>query len=125
MHKCQLPPMVYKKMKLGFMEGNVNLRKWRTNCEELRAIIDGPENSEVRSGGWISRESVEEENRVKLTDSGQKIRCIGTEWNEEAERNILRVLASYYNSLKLIQPVIIKTRLLFHAEVMCCEFEVG
>ena len=91
-----------------FLEANFNLRKWRTNDERLRQIID-------------------ESKEVNISDNvGDKL--LGIPWNEYTDtfeidisefvpanadlkftkRKILKVIAGFYDPVGFIQPVIVQ-----------------
>ena len=106
----------FKKVKQRFLEGNMVLRKWRTNDENLRKYIHEQEN-------------IDEGSRKELI--GDKV--LGVIWKEDIDklvfdvkvcvqnalsypptkRNVLRVIAGIYDPLGLIQPIIVKLKLLF------------
>ena len=106
----------FKKVKQRFLEGNMVLRKWRTNDENLRKYIHEQEN-------------IDEGSRKELI--GDKV--LGVIWREDMDklvfdvkacvqnalsypatkRNVLRVIAGIYDPLGLILPIIVKLKLLF------------
>ena len=109
---------LYKKIKLRFLDASFNVRKWKTNSLELQNYIDKMERS-------ISPSSD--------IQSNYKTKVLGIEWgtiNEylsysfedlvesfksvlPTKRSILGLIAKFYDPVGLIQPVIIKLKLLF------------
>ena len=116
---------LYKKIKVRFIEANFNLRKWRTNNEELRNIINKNENN--------NKEEVIDKNKEEKNNNGCFEKVLGIKWDENKDlllfdimnilkksielpptkRNILKLIASIYDPVGYLQPVIVKFRLLF------------
>ena len=109
---------LYKKIKLRFLDASFNVRKWKTNSLELQNYIDKMERS-------ISPSSD--------TQNSDKTKVLGIAWDTindylvysfedlvesfksvlPTKRSILGVIAKFYDPVGLIQPVIIKLKLLF------------
>ena len=105
----------YKKAKLRFLEGKFNLRKWRTNDERLRKFIEEEEVASDDVMGCI----------------GDKV--LGVKWDEikdefvidlsaiveeasnllPTKRNVLKIIASIYDPLGLVQPTVVSLKILF------------
>ena len=105
--------MLYRKLKLRFLEGQLHLRKWRTNDENLRQIFNTENQDETNL----------------LTPS----KILGVMWDETRDvliydfddiiseaiqlsptkRNILRILAMFYDLLGVTQPIIMSLKILF------------
>ena len=110
---------LYNNIKSRFNEAQFNVRKWRTNNEELRAII----NKKEKINNNINNNNTSRKNE----------KVLGIAWNEDndtlilgvnelfesviniepTKRNILRVIASVYDPMGYIQPIIIKLKILF------------
>ena len=102
----------YYKSKSRFAEANFQLRKWRTNSPELRNT-------------FMKNEGVSDDNL------GGKI--LGIRWNEAEDtlcinldefipsditikvtkRNILSVIAGFFDPIGLIQPIAIQMKIIF------------
>ena len=93
----------YYKSKSRFAEANFQLRKWRTNSPELRNT-------------FMKNEGVSDDNL------GGKI--LGIRWNEAefipsditikvTRRNILSVIAGFFDPIGLIQPILIQMKIIF------------
>ena len=114
-------------MKSRFLESSFNIRKWRTNNRELKEIIN--ESEQV---------IYQQENFVQ---SGDKV--LGIKWDEEKDqlildiinpilesmssdnvtkRTILKTLASIYDPMGYLQPVLVKFKILFQA---ICKTNIG
>ena len=110
---------LYKKVKFWFYEASFNVRKWRTSDIKLREFI-------------TSKEKVNDVNiKDELTICDEKV--LGIVWRErednliidlrdyvmEAEsyrvtkRNVLKVIAGFYDPVGWVQPVILKFKILF------------
>ena len=106
-------------MKERFLDINFNLRKWRSNNEHLRCII---ENSEKLFNN---------ERNVNLVNHNDKV--LGVVWNDlddvlmfnvremfmdaleiiPTKLNILKLIASAYDPIAFLQPIRIKLKMLF------------
>ena len=121
--------LLYKNMKERFLDANVNIRKWCTNNENLPNIIEYSEK-------LYKKENLVNKNDKVLGD------CNGTRthshviciiWNDlddilvfdvkemfkdalhinPTKRNILKVIASAYDPIRVLQPIWIKLKILF------------
>ena len=101
---------LFKRLKIRFLEGLFFLRKWRTNDPKLRSLI-----------------SENPENEVKPS------KILGTIWNEiddtiifdfkeiiefseslaATKRNVLKILAMFYDPIGFLQPIIINQKIIF------------
>ena len=108
--------LLCRNMKERFLDANFNIRKWRTNNNRLRNIIEYSENLN------------KEENFVNHTD-----KVLGITWNDlgdilifevkemfkdvlhvnPTKRNILKAIASAYDPIGFLQPVWINLKILF------------
>lgn len=100
---------LFKKLQLRFLEGHFWLRKWRTNNAELRKRINGV--SECKS----SREKIL---GLLWNDDTDELIFDFTELLETAKtlaptkRNVLKIIASFYDPLGLLQPMVSSMKIL-------------
>jgi hypothetical protein len=107
---------VYKKVKQRFLEGNLNVRKWRTNNEKLQEFINKKENNNIGDQKvlgitWDEKKDnfiINLENYVKEAEK-----------YKVTKRNVLRVIAGVYDPIGFIQPIVIKLKNLF--QEICCK----
>ena len=110
---------LFKKLKIRFAEANFNLRKWRTNDPKLRQLINESSQS--------NQETTQMDQKCEATKQ------LGVLWNENTDellfdlkqpvaeastklptkRNVLKIIASFYDPLGVIQPVIVSLKVLF------------
>ena len=115
----------YKKMKIRFLEANFNVRKWRTNDEDLCKLINLYEKNEgVNSGVEMNNVSSIKNHKVLGLCWDHKKDIISLKINEvfkeviiPTKRNILSVIASVYDPLGYLQPILIKLKILFQKYV--------
>ena len=108
---------LYKKLKIRFLDGKFNLRKWKTNNQDLRKLINVAENIDTEP----------EVNYPNIT------KHLGVTWDQDndnllfefkdicenaltmkvTKRNVLKTLASFYDPIGLIQPIILVLKLIF------------
>ena len=109
---------IYKKIKLRFIDASFNVRKWKTNNPHLQNYFHKTENqfsptSEIQGNDkvkvlgivWDTKSDHLVFSFENLIESFNKI--IPT------KRNILSLIAIFYDPIGLIQPIIIKLKLLF------------
>ena len=101
---------LYKKVRIRFMEANFNVRKWRTNDLALRNLIndskkDPSNNEKVLGISWDNQED-------KLILGVSEI-FVKAENVNPTKRNILRVIASIYDPVGYLAPIVINLKLLF------------
>ena len=106
---------LYKKLKLRFNDANFNLRKWRTNHPKLRNLIESFENEKTTK---IEREPTkhlgilwDDENDELLFQLKDTVQDALTE--SPTKRNVLKVIASFYDPLGIVQPIIVSLKVLF------------
>ena len=105
--------MLYKKIKLRFSECSFNITKWRTNNEELRNFINDREeakNNLIENGKvlgiiWREKDDILVLNVKELFESAVTV--------APTKRNVLKVIASVYDPIGYLQPVVVKLKLLF------------
>ena len=101
---------IYKKVKIRFAEVHFNLRKWRTNSDELRKMI--PEED-------LMKEDNENVLGTKWNHSSDTLHMSVCELFEEAEkveptlRNILKIKAKIFDPLGLLAHITTSLNLLF------------
>ena len=112
-------------MKVRFLEANFNVRKWRTNDEDLCKLINLYEKNEgVNSGVEMNNVSSINNHKVLGLYWDHKKDIISLKTNEvfkeviiPTKRNILSVIASVYDPLGYLQPILIKLKILFQKYV--------
>ena len=97
---------LFKELKLRFIDGVFNLRKWRTNEPNLRKII-GDENpsSKVLGIVWNEKDDTLSFNSQEICDLAQQLK--------PTKRNILKILSMFYDPTRILQPVIINLKIIF------------
>ena len=108
---------LYKNMKSRFMEGNFNLRKWRTNDDSLRSAISLNEsviynekvpnmrNEKVLGIPW---DEIKDVFILKIDEIFKEAAAI-----TPTKRNILKIIASVFDPVGFLQPLTIKLKILF------------
>ena len=115
---------MFKKLRLRFLEAHLFLRKWRTNDSELRNRIKetliNPDNN--------SKETLPTNNETLPSENAETNieKILGIPWDDEKDvfvydfselvevaktlkptkRNTLKILASFYYTLGMIQPIL-------------------
>ena len=121
----------YKKVKSRFTEASFNIRKWRTNDPELRKLIHDYENRKVVN---IERHvNGEVPKYVNIVNSFNNEKVLELYWDHQRDvislkiseifkeavniiptkRNILTVIASVYDPIGYLQPLVIMLKILF------------
>ena len=106
---------IYKKIKLSFLDTSFNVRKWKTNNPHLQSYFN------------------KVENQFSSIQPNDKVKVLGAVWDTKSDhlvfsfenliesfnniiptkRNILSLIAKFYDPIGLTQPIIIKLKLLF------------
>ena len=113
---------LYTKTKSIFLDANFNLRKWRTNHPRLREEIrvqEGEASSKLIGGkvlGVIWNE-LNDELVMDFEDNVNEARLIPL-----TKRNLLRILASFFDPIGICQPYIVSLKILFQK---ICMKEIG
>ena len=98
---------------MRFSDGHFNLRKWRTNHPELRREIEkqegGTDGTEI--GAKVLGIKWNEDEDVLIHEFGDAL--IEAEKEKITKRTILKVLASIYDPMGMIQPLVVTLKLLF------------
>ena len=115
---------LYKKMKVRFSETGFNVRKWRTNDKKLLEIINANENKQQDNSAkscekvlGIKWDETKDTLIIGISDILDKAINI-----EPTKRNILCIIASIYDPVGYLQPLVIKLKLLFQE---ICVLNVG
>ena len=123
---------LYEKAKERMMEGGFRLRKFKTNNKELGDKI-GIKEREIISGGCSEDESTYAKEALGLSkEMGGKTKVLGVSWDIEndilqfdlgkvncsseknaTKRSILSTMATIFDPLGLISPVLVRVRILF------------
>ena len=130
----------YEKMKTRFSDVHLNLRKWRTNNEQLRAhIAQNEEKSKPKIADEANSDTTHNEDVSVATKIDKKLqsppeKVLGIGWDENSDdlvmnvkemfpndvaslkatkRNILKVIAGIWDVVGFLQPVIVRLKLLF------------
>ena len=114
----------YKKMKVRFLEANFNVRKWQTNDEEDQCKLINL---------YEKNEGVNSAVEMNNVNSINNDKVLGLYWNHKKDiislkinkvvkkviniiptkRNILSVIASVYDPVGYLQPIVFKLKILF------------
>ena len=102
----------YKKLKIRFLEGQLNLTKWRTNDKQLRLSISQIEGAEIT----VARSKVlgilwDDENDEFIFNFKEVLE-IANNFNI-TKRNVLRTLSAFYDPLGFIQPIVMSMKIFF------------
>lgn len=114
---------LYEKMMIWFKECSFNVVKWRTNHETLRETLNTRETKEgnkIVEGGkilGIPWNDVTDEFVLKVNELSDNLKNVNP-----TKRNVLSAVASVYDPIGFIQPLVIKLKLLFQ-EV--CSKKIG
>ena len=103
----------YEKCKIRFTDAGFNVRKWRSNSPELRSIFaknepyfENLENGKVLGIQWSEMDDhlvIRPRDFLEQFDDGDTI----------TKRQILKILAGFFDPAGWIQPVVIKMKILF------------
>ena len=131
---------LYEKAKQGMQEAGLKLRKWKTNDESLRELSA---RDDCKLGNWEEENIQEDCNYTKETlglsrDEGGKTKVLGLHWDTDQDiiefdvgkvgnmpnkvvtkRGILSTLASIFDPLGLISPIVMSAKVLF--QELCLE----
>ena len=99
---------LYKKLKLRFLDGLFYLRKWRTNDKKLRDLIS--ETNDLKPSKILG--VIWDEDKDNLIFDFSDI-CKFSKTLPVTKRNVLKVLAMFYDPIGFLQPILIKLKVLF------------
>ena len=102
--------IMYKKVKIRFLEAQFNVRKWRTNSKELRNKMESQdilseENGKVLGIKWNNYDDTLQLRVKEIFSSAGKMR--------PTKRNVLKVIAAIYDPLGILAPITITLKILF------------
>ena len=97
-----------KKLKLRFSEGLFYLRKWRANHTVLRTLIS--ENKEIKLSQILG--VIWDEDKDNFIFNFTKI-CEFSKTLYASKRNALKVLATFYDPIDILQLILINLKILF------------
>ena len=109
---------IYKKIKLRFLDASFDVRKWKTNNPDLQNYFNKKENQ------FSPASEIQANDKVKVlvivwdTKSDHLVFFFDNlieSFNHiiPTKRNSLSLIATFYDPIGLIQPIIIKLKLLF------------
>ena len=109
---------IYKKIKLRFLDASFNVCKWKTNNPDLQNYFNKMENQ------FSPTSEIQGNNKVKVLEIVWDTKSDHLVFSFEnliesfnniipTKRNILSLIAKFYDPIGLIQPIIIKLKLLF------------
>ena len=101
---------LYKKVKSHFMEGNFNVRKWRTSNNNLQEFINRQEQSKS-SDKKVFGMHRNENCGVFVTNLNDYIK--EAKRLAPTKRNVLKIIAGFYDLIGFIQPIIVSLKILF------------
>ena len=101
---------LFKKLKLRFLKGSSNLWKWGTNDSNLREQI-GIETSKTLKPTKILGILWDEQNNLLKFEFEKILKLGGT--LEPTKRNVLKVLAMFFDPLGVLQPIIVNFKIIF------------
>ena len=100
---------LYTKLKTRFQTANFNFRKWRTNDDELRSLISNDDKThapeKILGVKWDEFEDT-------LIFDLQEI-CNNSTSSTITKRTMLKTLASFFDPLGLLQPIVVGLKILF------------
>eukprot|EP00112_Aurelia_sp_Birch-Aquarium-sp1_P017158 Seg3959.1 transcript_id=Seg3959.1/GoldUCD/mRNA.D3Y31 product="ATP-dependent DNA helicase tlh1" protein_id=Seg3959.1/GoldUCD/D3Y31 len=126
----------YNKLKSCFKDANLNLRKWKSNCESLSEKISSVENTgeETKIESKIESEQVEQKSSPSPPEQNQSCeKVLGLIWDRQKDalkfdfeeivkdvsletvtkRSILSSTAKIFDPLGVLSPVVILLKILF------------
>ena len=109
---------IYKKIKLRFLDASFNVRKWKSNKLDLQNYFNKLENQFSPTSEIQANDKVKVLEIVRDTKSDHLVFSFENlieSFNKiiPTKRNILSLIAIFYDPIGLIQPIIIKLKLLF------------
>ena len=107
--KCWLGEL-YKKLRVRFAEGYFNLRKWRTNDANLRKLISETAQNDIKPEKilgvlWDEIDDTFIFDFKEIVELSQTLSV--------SKRNILKILAMFFDPIGVLQPLVINLKILF------------
>ena len=100
---------LFKKLQLRFLDGHFWLRKWRTNHAELRRRIDDV--SDCKSSREKILGIIWNDLKDKLVFDFEELYNTAKDL-PPTKRNVLKIIASFYDPLGLLQPIVSSMKIL-------------
>ena len=110
---------LFKKLKIRFSERLFYLRKWRTNDPKLRNLISENNESESKPSKILGR--IWNETNDFIVFNFKEI-CDFSKTLKATKRNVLKVLAMFYDPIGFLQPIIINLKIIFQK---LCELKLS
>ena len=109
---------IYKMIKLRFLDASFNIRKWKTNIPHLQNCFNNMENQFSPTSKIQANDKVKVQGTVWDTISDHLVFSFENLIESSnhiipTKRNLLILIAKFYDPIGLIQPIIIKLKLLF------------
>ena len=132
---------IYKRAKKLMSEGGFNLRKWKTNSQQLQETINKEESETKSNSQNVSKDnnktSVQSSTQVSSSNTSSDddifVKVLGMNWNTHSDkvifsvselteyanslpltkRSILKVTSKIYDPMGFISPVTVKMKVLF------------
>ena len=109
---------IYKMIKSRFLDASFNIRKWKTNIPHFQNYFNNMENQFSPTSEIQANDKVKVLEIVRDTKSDHLVFSFENlieSFNKiiPTKRNILSLIAIFYDPIGLIQPIIIKLKLLF------------
>ena len=110
--------LLFKKSKLCFLEGLFHLKKWGTNDLKLRGeFISDSNSTEISKVLGILGDEYKDTFIYDLKEICELAHSLPL-----TKQNLLRILAAYYDTLWMLQPIIIKMKIMFQ---QICKLNLG
>ncbi|XP_065664600.1 uncharacterized protein LOC136086241 [Hydra vulgaris] len=110
--------LFYNKAKSCLREGNFYLRKFESNSMELNSLIkeDNPTSSDITKVLGLKWDKIEDNFIFSFQDLLYLVH------NKPSKRSILKFIASFYDPLGLVNPIIVRCKILFQS---ICKLKLG
>ena len=98
---------LYKKLRVRLGEVYFNLRKWRTNVANLRKLISETAQNDRKDLGIL----LDEIDNTFIFDFKEIVEL--SQILSASKRNILKILAMFFDPIGIFQPLVINFKILF------------